>query len=140
MHVLTVWLFYPVADCPNDKYLNKYVREKVCAAGTNKWRDLGIALMGQDAVPSLDVIRVNYPNNVEECCSRMFTQWRQQTPKGNWKQLIQALREIKLTQAASELEELLIPSVGYCVEQDSKILQQQHFDKQLLVQELEGML
>ena len=73
--------------------------------------------MGQDAVPSLDVIRVNYPNNVEECCSRMFTQWRQQTPKGNWKQLIQALREIKLTQAASELEELLIPSVEYCVEQ-----------------------
>ena len=37
----------------DDKYLNKYVRGKVCAAGTNKWRDLGIILMGQDDVPSL---------------------------------------------------------------------------------------
>ena len=101
----------PVSDRPDDKHLNRYVREKVCAAGTNKWRDLGIALMGQDAVPSLGVIRTNYPNDVEECCSRMFTKWHQRTPKASWKQLIEALKEVKLIQLASELEELLIPSV-----------------------------
>ena len=43
----------------------------------------------------------------------MFTKWRQRTPKASWKQLIEALKEVDLTQLASELEESLI--------QDSKI-------------------
>lgn len=109
--------FLPVNECPDDKYLNKYVRGKVCAAGTSKWRDLGIVLMGQDAVTDLDVIRINHPNDVEECCSRMFTKWRQRTPKASWKQLIEALKEVELTQLATELE--------CSVEQESKISQQQ---------------
>ena len=131
MFIYTIVLFIPVNDCPDDKYLNKYVRGKVCAAGTNKWRDLGIVLMGQDAVTDLDMIRVDYPYNVKECCSRMFTEWRQRTPKASWKQLIEALKEVKLAQLASELEELLIPSVECCVEQQSET-------SQLPLQELAG--
>ena len=98
-----------VMDSPDDEYLNKYVRKKVCAAGTKIWRDLGIELMGQDAVASLDVIRVDNPNNVEECCLRMFMEWRQRVPNASWKQLIEALREVRLAQLASELEELISP-------------------------------
>ena len=131
MFIYTIVLFIPVNDCPDDKCLNKYVRGKVCAAGTNKWRDLGIVLMGQDAVTDLDMIRVDYPYNVKECCSRMFTEWRQRTPKASWKQLIEALKEVKLTQLASELEELLITSVECCVEQESET-------SQLPLQELAG--
>ena len=33
--------------------------------------------MGQDAADDLDVIRIDHPNNVKECCSRMFNEWRQ---------------------------------------------------------------
>ena len=99
----------PVSDRPDDKHLNKYVREKVCAAGTDKWRDLGIVLMGQNDVYVLDIIKANSNDNVA-CCTRMFTEWRQRTPKASWKQLIEALKEVKLTQLASELEEFLIPS------------------------------
>ena len=73
--------------------------------------------MGQNAVTELDVIRINHPNDVEECCSRMFTKWRQRTPTASWKQLIEALKEVELTQLASELE--------CSVEQESKISQQQ---------------
>ena len=126
----------PVNDCPDDKHLNKYVRGKVCAAGTNKWRDLGIVLMGQDAVIDLDTIRVDYPYNVTECCSRMFTEWRQRTSKASWKQLIEALKEVKLTQLASELEKLLIPSVECSVEQENRI---SHEKLQLPLHELEGI-
>ena len=115
-------------------YFNKYVRGKVCAAGTNKWRDLGIVLMEQDDIDVLDIIKANSTDNVE-CCTRMFTEWRQRTPKASWKQLIEALKEVKLTQLASELEELLITSEECCVEQESKISQQQ----QLSLQELEGI-
>ena len=114
-------MFLPVNDCPNDQYLNKYVREKVCAAGTNKWRDLGIVLMGQDAAFGLDVIKVDCPNNVKECCSRMFTEWRQKDPKASWRILIDALKEVQLTQLASELEDLLIPPGEWCVGEKSEM-------------------
>ena len=107
-----------VFTSPDDKYLNKYVRERVCAAGTDKWRDLGIVLMGQDAVYVLDII-INHPNCIERCCSRMFTVWRQRTPKASWKQLIEALKEVELTQLASELEELLQPAM---VEEQSALV------------------
>ena len=117
-------LFLPVDDCPDDKYLNKYVRGKVCAAGINKWRDLAVVLMGQDDVYVLDIIKANSNDNVE-CCSRMFTEWRQRTPKASWKQLIEALKEVKLTQLASELEELLIPPIERCVEQEKKVSERQ---------------
>ena len=119
MYIYVVYLLLLVNDCPDDKSLNKYVREKVCAAGTNKWRDLGIELIGEDAVSALDVIRTNHCNNVEECCSRMFAVWRQRTPKASWKQLIKALKEINLIQLASELEGLLMAPVE-CVEQGSE--------------------
>ena len=81
--------------------------------------------MEQDAVTALDVIGRNHPNDIEECCSKMFTKWRQRTPKASWKQLIEALKEVELTQLASELEELLIS---------------QQLEKQKLpLQELEGI-
>ena len=86
--------------------------------------------MGQDAAPGLDVIGVNYPTNVEKCCSRMFNKWRQTTPTGSWGKLLQALKEVKLIELVSELEELL------SIEQGSKISQQQQFG----LQDLEGMI
>ena len=113
LYLLTSVYLYdplPVNDRPDDKYLNKYVRGKVCAAGTDKWRDLGIVLMGQDDVYVLDIIKANSNDNVA-CCTRMFTEWRQRTPKASWKQLIEALKEVDLTQLASELEELLIQEI-----------------------------
>ena len=110
-----------VNDCPNDQFLNKYVRTKICAAGANKWRDLGIVLMGQDAADDLDVIRIDHPNNVKECCSRMFSEWRQRNTKASYKDLIDGLKEVNLIQLASEVEKLLIPSVESCVEEKSEI-------------------
>ena len=77
IHIIRNRLFSPVTDRPDDKYLNKFLREKVCAAGATKWRDLGIVLMGQDAFSGLDVIRIDCPYSVEECCARMFIKWRQ---------------------------------------------------------------
>ena len=86
--------------------------------------------MGQDSVAGLDVIRTNYPNDVEECCSRMLTKWRQKMPNANWKDLIKALKEVELIQLASEVEKLLIPSADSCVEEGIRMLQQQQLSKQ----------
>ena len=64
--------------------------------------------MGQDGADSLNVIRANHANNME-CCSRMFTEWRQRMATASWQQLIEALREIRLGRLASELEGLISP-------------------------------
>ena len=119
--IIILHQYFLVNDCPSDQFLNKYVRTKVCAAGANKWRDLGIALMGQDAADDLDVIRIDYPNNVKECCSRMFTEWRQRNSKASYKHLIDGLKEVHLIQLASEVEKLLIPSVDSLVEEGSDL-------------------
>ena len=101
-------------ECPDDKYLNKYVREKVCGACASSpdiWRDLGIELMGQQSVSKLDEIKANNGGNVTLCCSAMFSLWRQRQPKANWSQLIIALKEIKLETLADDIEKLLLSSV-----------------------------
>ena len=100
----------PVTDCPDDKYLNRHVRDEVCAAGSNKWRDLGIELM-EGCVTALDKIAESNRSNLEVCCSKMFTEWRQRKPKASWKQLIEALKQVNLTQLADKLEGLLISSI-----------------------------
>ena len=65
-------------------------------------------LLGQDAVYALNVISSNHPSDVEECCLVMFTKWKERTPKANWNQLINALKDVQLVQLASELEGSLI--------------------------------
>ena len=108
-----ICLFLPVNDPPAYRYLNKYVSGKVCAAGTNKWWDLGIVLIGQDAAAH---IRENYPYNTEKCCSKILIKWSQRTPEASWKQLIEALKEVRLNQLASELEESLQPAEHFIEE------------------------
>ena len=100
--------------CPEDKYLNKFVRDKICAACASNpelWRDLGIELMGQESADKLDVMKVDY-GNVTERCSAMFVLWRQTQPKANWNQLIQALKNVKLDTLADEIDKMLLPCVG----------------------------
>ena len=101
-------------ECPEDKYLNKFVREEVCAACVGNpdiWKDLGIMLMGQKSVSSLKIIKANNRENVVQCCSEMFSLWRQRQPKANWKQLIRALKEVKLHTLAAKIVTLLLPPV-----------------------------
>ena len=100
---------------PEDKYLNKYVREKVCAACASNpeiWRDIGIELMGQESAAKLDVIKADN-GDVMQRCSAMFTLWCQMQSKASWDQLIQALKDVKLFTLADEIDKLLLP----CVEQ-----------------------
>ena len=77
-------------------------------------------LLRQDAVPALNVISINHPTDVEKCCLAMFTKWKERTPKANWTQLLNALKDIQLVQLASELEKLLISSVSACEQKVEK--------------------
>ncbi|XP_065908002.1 uncharacterized protein [Dysidea avara] len=67
-------------------------KNKVIAAVSAKWYQLGIELLEDDKVGHLANIRANN-HNVTDCCYAMFTYWIQTQPKASWLQLVEALRE-----------------------------------------------
>ena len=89
------------------RYLNRYVRDSVCAAGPTKWHDLGLVLIGESGRNELDVIKIDKRHSVFECCDAMFALWLQRDTKASWKRLINALREISMDVLADELAKRL---------------------------------
>ena len=93
-------------ELPKVKYLNRYVRDKVCASEPKKWEDLGKELLDDDDIPAL----VAKTRNMDEkqCCSEMFKLWLERQPKATWRQLIDALLVLKLNRLAYDVENLLM--------------------------------
>ena len=102
-----VWLL-PLCigtDCPDPKYLNRYVKADIAA----KWFDIGVELLDLGVHTAvLDNINCQYVDP-GRCAGEMLKLWLQRKPDANWNQLIEALRapHIKLEKLASEIERML---------------------------------
>ena len=53
------------------------------------------------------MIKANHSDDVKKCCSAMLTLWRQRQTNASWRQLIEALKQLKLNRVATEIEKLL---------------------------------
>lgn len=95
-------------EVPEQKYLDRYVKEKVCASRFRKWKDLGSQLLDEDDLSA--VTARTYNMDELQACSEMFNIWRERQPKASWQQLIKALKIIKLERLANKIESLLIQS------------------------------
>ena len=96
--------------------MNRYIRGSV----GSKWHDLGIELLERDDVDELDKIKVQYPQDLNECCKAMFQLWLRKQSNASWNQLIEALRQpgIELDALASKVEQILLqpkPKPGQCM-------------------------
>ena len=91
---------------PSLKYLNRYVRGSV----GSKWHDLGIELLDPDDVAELDRIKIQYSQDLNECCKAMFQLWLRKQSDASWNQLIGALKQpgIELDALASKVEQSLL--------------------------------
>ena len=69
-----------------------------------KWYDVGLQLLDSDS-GVLDVIKINYPNDNEKCCTEMFKKWLQCRPDARWRQLAEALTSVNLNTAAQCITE-----------------------------------
>ena len=99
-------LLHTVDDRPEEKYINRHVKENICAAGPEVWLDLGIELLQKEHIAALKTIK----SNVSDCtvrCSEMFALWLERQPKASWRNLIDALKQIHQKQLASNIENLL---------------------------------
>ena len=98
----------PVRDRPEVRFLNRHVREQLCATGAQMCEDLGLELLGTKNNDWLQVIK-NDNTNLRHRCSAMFQLWLRRQPTANWRQLIQALKNIRLNHLALQIESKLIP-------------------------------
>ena len=72
----------------------KDIEDYVVTRFAKQWRQLSDLLnIDQN---SMDILEHNFPNNCEECCSRMLDSWLQQNTQENttWKVLINAIDKL----------------------------------------------
>lgn len=87
------------------KDLNKHVIPLVAT----RWYDVGLELLETEHERELAIIEANYRNDVSTCCRQMFNKWLEtQSDGASWGQLIQAVRNIKLNNVVTSIEQLLL--------------------------------
>ena len=79
-----------------------------------KWYDIGLVLLDSDS-GALDVIKANYPNDNENCCTEMFKKWLQCRPAASWCQLAEALTSVNLNAAAQRITESGECDTRFCI-------------------------
>ena len=124
-------LLHTVDDRPEIKYLNRHVKENICAAGPEVWLDLGVELLQQEDVAALKTIK----SNISDCtvrCSEMFQLWLERQPEASWRKLIGALKQIRQDDLAFNIEDLL--SVRQTSEEADKLNQILTADQPTLTQ------
>lgn len=94
-----------VTDRPGIKYLHRYVRDPLAAAGADgpeRWYDVGLTLMGDSSKDRLDILKIDQ-RNTYGCCEGMFNLWLQRDVEASWNKLITALRKNNLGGIADDL-------------------------------------
>ena len=66
-------------------------------------------MLGDKIVPELDIISADSRGSVVTCCSGMFSLWLERQSEASWRQLIDALINVKLLSLATEIRRLLTP-------------------------------
>ena len=100
-------LHFIVDDRPEIKYINRHVKEEICASGAEVWLRLGEELLEEKDVNALHAIK----SDSSECstrCSEMFKLWLERQPGASWRRLIKALKQINMNKLASDIEKLLV--------------------------------
>ena len=98
--VLMLMLITAVDDRPEIRFLNRHVKEQLCASGAEVWKNLGIELMIHSN--ELEIIHLNN-SDMKSCCSAMFRLWLERQTDASWRQLIEALRQLQLNHLASQI-------------------------------------
>ena len=88
------------SDKPTLQALNIHVRKKLAP----KWHDLGMQLLDAEQHDQLKIINCNHPNNVEECCKKMFNYWITVDPDATWDKLLKALETIDYNVLAKSIQ------------------------------------
>ena len=83
---------------PTMNEICRHIRDEAAC----RWKDLGIELV----IPThqLDIILMNNPHNMQECCTQMFSYWLQTDTEASWSKLLNALRNTAQNSLANKIK------------------------------------
>ena len=100
----TIRLLIPIIpvgiDKPTIRLLHNHVRDVIAP----RWYDLGMELLNEEQCAKLNIIKENYPQGVEKCCTEMFKLWLRVDVEASWNKLITALKMIDEISLAEKIE------------------------------------
>ena len=93
----------------NKRPLLKDLYDHVVIKVADKWRDLGVQLLGPDHQGMLNVIAADHPHDVTNRCKGVLEKWLDTNMNATWNELIEALRSpgIQLNYLAGQIEQMI---------------------------------
>ena len=96
----------------NKRPLLKDLYDHVVLEVADKWRDLGVQLLGhaRNHQGVLKVIAADHPHDVTNCCKRVLEKWLDANTGATWNQLIEALKSPGIQQdyLAGQIEKIIM--------------------------------
>ena len=99
---------YLGTDKPSITLLHKYVRNEVAP----QWRDLGIQLLEQEPLRTLNIIEADHPHGVKRCCTEMLEYWLCNDPEASWNKLMSALEQIGENVLAANIKKNVVKGIS----------------------------
>ena len=107
------------------RYLNRWVKAKICGEGMDYLYELAAVLLGGEGVTQLRIINHNNKNDISACFTDFFRLWNERDLDATWQKLIDALEETNRTKLATQIRNALTPPVMVTLPQQGVDQQQQ---------------
>ena len=100
------------------RYLNRWVKDKVCKEGMNYLQDLADVLLPKGEGGTQLRIIAEDNRSIKACFTEFFNRWGERVVDATWKKLIDALVETKKVALAKEIGNALTPQYTVIVEDE----------------------
>ena len=103
-------MFYSATDRIDVKYLNRWVKDRICEHGLDYLEELAAVLLPHGkGKTQIKIVKENHRGDIQSCFTTLFDVWSDRV-EATWQKLIDALRYTDKVTLASDIEEALIVS------------------------------
>ena len=95
-------------DKIDQRYLNHWVKDKICSYGINYLEELAEELLPGVGSTEIGIIIQDHPGDIKSCFTRFFKVWNDREVEPTWQKLIEALRYTNKYSLARDIESMLI--------------------------------
>lgn len=107
-HITLNYLLWLVAkDRIDPRYLNRWVKDRVCEEGMDYMKELAAVMLPDGEGKTLIRIIAEDNRSIRACFTEFFNQWGERVVDATWQKLIDALVETKKENLAVEIKNSL---------------------------------
>ena len=99
---------YVATDKIDLKYLNRWVKDKICEEGMNYLKELaGVLLPGGVGNIQIRIIIQDNRGDIKSCFTELIDEWRRREIDATWQKFIDALKDTNMPNLARDIENRL---------------------------------